>query len=123
LSNKNYFLRGGNGKRDRDPLFTSYKLIRLICFSENKWKALVKFTESKPPQKKKKRKTHYIPSNLKNEILNSSPLAIPDTPERASGKQLWNWFCDENRLWGDLTKEEEIKLQNILKGKISAIRD
>lgn len=114
---------GGIGKRDRDPLFTSYKLIRLICLSENKWKALVKFTEIKPPQKKKKRKTHYIPSNRKNEILNFSPSAIPDTPERASGKQLWNWFCDENRLWGDLTKEEEIKLQNILKGKNLSIRD
>jgi len=113
----------GNGKGDRDPLFSSYRLIRLICFSENKWNTLVKFTEIKRSQKKRKRKTHYIPGNRKNEILNSLPLAIPDTPERASGKQLWNWSCDENRLWGDLTREEEIKLQNILKGKNLSLRD
>jgi len=113
----------GNRKGDRDPLFSSYKLIRLICFSENKWGTLVKFTEIKPPQKKRKRKTHYIPGNRKNEILNSLPLAIPDTPERAAGKQSGNWFCDENRLWGDLTREEEIKLQNILKGKNLSLRD
>jgi len=115
--------KNGNGKGDRDPLFPGYRLVRLIRLSENKWNTLVKFTEIKPPQKKKKRKTHYIPNERKNEILNFSPSAIPDTSERASGKQLWNWFCDENRLWGDLTREEEIKLQNILKGKNLSIRD
>jgi len=48
---------------------------------------------------------------------------ILNTPQRVYPTRTWDWMYDEDHLWGDLNKEEEIRLKNILKGRISTIRD
>ena len=117
----NKFLIVGNGKRHRDPP-------RLICFGERIWIKIKEIIKEDPLERKKKGKRG------KNKKVNSKNKTI-ETPQSerspnghfpldGSGiriklwweKKNWAMVTDPENPFGDLTKEEEIRIAEMLKG-------
>jgi len=75
------------------------------------------YSEKPPARKYRKRKQESPRDIIDNNIL------LADIPTEEPARNVWEVSPDEQHLWGDLTKEEEMKLNSLLKGKKHLFKD
>jgi len=72
----------------------------------------------KPAARKYRRNKHKAPKeNIDFNIL------LPNVPTEEPIRNIWELSSDEERKWGDLSKEDELKLISLLKGKKHLFND
>jgi len=107
----------GNRNRHRTPLEKKYRLTKLLCIEESRWKRLRDLVDSN------KRSWKRI---LRKPVATYTDFFDYDTEDLRV--IMSNWYhgqftgiktsnCTEEQLWGDLTVEQNMKLQRILKGE------
>ena len=113
------FQKNGNRKRHRDPP-------RLVCFGERIWIKIKEIIKEEPLERKKKDRRG------KKEKTNSSNKAI-DIPQVNGSKtksflldgikvnpwwerESWAMVTDNENPFGDLTREEQLRITELLKG-------
>ena len=111
---KNHFC--GNRKGHRTPLLQKFKLKRLLCFRESQWKELNKllyegFRKKNSGKKKLKRNRKKYHETIYPDIF------LPYVPSEEPARNIWELFYDEDHKWGDLSRDEELRLKSILRGK------
>lgn len=75
------------------------------------------YSEKLPTRKYRKRKQESAGDTIANNIL------LADIPTEEPARNIWEVSPDEQHLWGDLNKEEELKLNSLLKGKKHLFKD
>ena len=125
LSN-DYFWLVGNGKGHRDPPLRAKKL---VCFGERIWIKIKEVLREEFLEGKKKDKRG------KKKKVNNSSRKTPEIPQEEKGgngcfsldgsgiriklwweKENWAMVTDPENLFGDLTREEEIRITELEKG-------
>lgn len=110
-----YSTPAGNGKGQGIPPLKRLRLKRLLCFRESQWEELNRLLyegfKKKHSGRKKVKKKQKIHQQI---IYSNMPLSGVPTEEPA--QNIWELPTDEEHRWGDLTREEELKLKSILKG-------
>jgi len=110
----------GNGNRHRDP---PLRIKRLVCFGEKAWISLKKVKESKSSGTGKK--GYYQKARG-----TKRPVTVSKGKEREAGyfridgirvsswwkREKWDMVTDPENPFGDITREEELKVREILKG-------
>ncbi len=102
----------GNRKIHRTPSLRELKVKRLVCFWGTQWDELKELANSKkqPVRKYRRNKRKTPKENIDFNIL------LPNVPVEEPARNIWKLSSDEEHRWGDLTREELLKLKNIMKG-------
>lgn len=112
----------GNRKTHRNPLENKYRLTRLVCIGKDDWNKLFELVNSL--------KCTY--SKRRAKAKRTYGIIQRSYPAQQLRAQMTNWYhgmfhgiktrnCNEEQLWGDLTREQEVKLKHILKGEFKKI--
>ena len=96
----------GMGRDIVPPPLRELRVKRLVCFWRAQWIELKELANSKKAPVRKYRK---IKRESPGEIINYDIL-LADIPTEEPERNLWEVLPDEQHLWGDLSKEEELKV-------------
>ena len=106
----------GNGKGDRIPPLRVWKLKKLLCFRDRQWKELSRLLVVEPREKRPAKKRFRNKWKDEQSLIYSNAI-LPELNTEEPFRNLWALSPDEEHIWGDLTREEEMRLQALLKGK------
>ncbi|MCK4326693.1 hypothetical protein KAW55_08065 [bacterium] len=113
----------GNGKRHRDP---PLRLKRLVCFGERTWIRLREVLKKAPLEKKSitRRKKEKEPTGAKaikaHEDRGRRAVRFPLDGIRIRKwweKENWAMVTDPENPFGDLTREQNLRIAELLKGR------
>lgn len=112
----------GNRKRHGIPPLRELRLKRLVCFWGAQWKKLNRLihedlSKKRPSGKSRRRRQKKPKENIYFNIL------LPDVPTEEPARNIWEVLSDEEHRWGDLTREEELKVKSLLQGKEYLFKD
>ena len=91
------------------------KLKRLLCFRDEQWERLNRlFNKGVRSRVKSRRKYHK--SYGENCSIHTN-VSLPCIPTEETAGNLWVLATDEEHTWGDLSKEDQMRLNRILMGE------
>ena len=111
----------GNGKRHRDP---PLRVKKLVCFGERTWVRLKEAVGGVLLEKrvrKRRKREKAATSNKGIKTYQDRGIRVVNFPVDGIGIRAWwekeNWalVTDPENLFGDLTREEEFRLRDLLK--------
>ena len=112
----------GNGKRHRDP---PLRLKRLVCFSGKAWIGLREVVKKPSLEKKSSKRCKEEKVSTKNRVHKAEEGGeIRGTDFSLDGREVRRWWEKENwamiidteNPFGDLTRDEEFRVTEVLKG-------
>ena len=98
------------------------RLKRLLCFRESQWEELNRLLYEGFKKKYSRRKKLKRKQKIHQQTAYSN-IPLSGVPTEEPARNIWELPADEDHIWGDLTREEELKLKSILKGKEHLFKD
>ncbi len=96
--------------------------MKLECFGKSTWRRLkailriLRASKATAPQTRSRRPKRRPEPRLNGRRL-IAPTWTPPTFFTVAPRTLWLQFSDEERLWGDLTPDQQQALSQLLKGR------